>query len=67
MVVGMMLVKKAILTVVVIIKGVFWSFVDRRGRRIGVRRIISVSKREVLKSSVVSTTFTWSCTKMGGS
>ena len=33
----------------------------------GVRMIVSVSSMEVLRSRVVSITFTWICTKMCGS
>lgn len=64
---GMRLVKNAVLTIDVMVVGVFWSLDDRRGIMIGRRRIVSVRSMEVLRSSVVSIAFTWSCTKMGGS
>lgn len=59
--------KKAVLTVDVIDRGVFWNLGDRSGRMIGMRRIVSVRSMEVLRSSVVPIAFTWSCTKIGGS
>lgn len=67
MVMGTKLVKKAVLTVRVMVLGEFWKFLDRKGSKIGVRMINSVKVIEVLRSNVASTTFTWICTKMGGS
>lgn len=66
-VVGIKLVRKAVLIVRVMVLGEFWKFFSRRGRKVGVRMIVSVSSMEVLSSRAVSTTFTWTCTKMGGS
>lgn len=66
-VMGTRLIKKAVLTVRVIMVGEFEGVFDRRGSRVGVRMIVSVRSMEVLRSSVVSITFTWTCTKMGGS
>lgn len=64
--IGAKLVRKAILTVRVMAVGeVVW--VVSSGRRIGMRRIASVRSMEVLRSSIISITFTWICTKMGGS
>ena len=65
--IGIKLVKKAVFTVDVIDSGVFWSLGDKSGRMIGVSKMISVRSMEVLRSSVVSIAFTWSCTKMSGS
>lgn len=45
----------------------FWRFFDSSGSSVGVRMTTSVSSIEVLRSSAVSITFTWICTKMGGS
>lgn len=47
--------------------GEFWKFLDRKGSRIGVRMIVSVRAMKVLRSNAISITFTWICTKMGGS
>jgi len=58
---------KAVLTVCVMEDGEFWNVFDKSGSNIGVRMIASVSSMEVFRSSVVSMTFTWICTKMGGS
>lgn len=65
--IGTRLIKKAVLTVYVMVVGEFWSFFDRRGSSIGMMMIVSVRSMEVLRSNVVSITFTWICTKMGGS
>ena len=46
--------------------GEFFRF-RRGGRIIGVRRVSSVNVVRVLRSSGVSITFTWICTKIGGS
>jgi len=64
---GIRLVMKAALTVCVMEDGEFLNVLDRRGTRIGVRIIMSVSNMKVLRSNVVSITSTWICTKMGGS
>lgn len=64
---GARLVKNAAFTVRVMVRGVFLKFLRRSGRMIGVRRIVRVSSVRELMSSVGFTTFTWSCTKMGGS
>lgn len=66
-VVGARLTRNAVFTVRVVVRGVFLKPLKRMGRMIGVRRIASVSSVRVLMSSVGFTTFTWSCTKMGGS
>lgn len=64
---GARLVKNAAFTVRVMVRGVFLKFLRRSGRMVGVRRIVRVSSVRELMSSVGFTTFTWSCTKMGGS
>jgi len=66
-VVGARLIRNAVLTARVVTCGVFLKFLNRNGRMIGVRRIVSVSSVRELISSVGFTTFTWICTKMGGS
>lgn len=66
MAVGMRLIKKAALMVLGIDCGEFLRS-SRRGRIIGVRRVSRVNSVKVLRSSTVSITFTWNCTKMGGS
>lgn len=66
-VIGTRLIRKAVLTVRVMVVGEFLRVFDRRGSRIGVRMVISVRVMEVCSNSAVSTTFTWICTKMGGS
>lgn len=64
-VVGIRLIRKAVLMVLVMDMG---SFLDLGGGRIiGVRRVSSVNVVRVLRSSGVSITFTWICTKIGGS
>lgn len=65
--IGARLVRKAVLTVWVIKVGELLKFFDKRGSKIGVRMIVRVRSIEVLRSSVVSTTFTWICTKISGS
>lgn len=62
----MRLVMKAVLTVLEISDGEFFSL-SRGGRIMGVRRITSVNGVRVFRSSVISITFTWICTKMSGS
>lgn len=65
--IGTRLVRKAVLTIRVMWVGEFWNVFDRSGSTVGVRMIANVKNMDVLRSSVVSTTFTWICTKMGGS
>lgn len=67
MIIGTKLDRKAVLTARVIVAGEFWSFFDSRGSNVGVRMIMSVRRMEVLRSSASSITFTWICTKIGGS
>ena len=64
---GARLVRNAAFTVRVMVRGVFLKFLKRSGRIIGVKRVVSVSSVRELMSSVVFTTFTWSCTKIDGS
>lgn len=66
-VVGTRLIKKAVLTVRVMVAGEFWNVFDSRGSSVGMRMIARVRSMEVLRSSGVSITFTWICTKMSGS
>lgn len=66
-IIGTRLIRKAILTVRVMMVGEFWVVFDSSGSSIGVRIIVSVRSTEVLRSSVVSITFTWICTKIDGS
>ena len=66
-IIGTRLVRKAVLTVCVIVVGEFWKFFDSSGSSIGVRIVASVRSIAVLRSSVVSITFTRTCTKMDGS
>ena len=66
-VMGTRLVIKAVLTVRVMVFGEFWRFFDSSGSSVGVRMIVSVRSMEVLRRSVVSITFTWTCTKICGS
>lgn len=66
-VIGTRLARNAILTVCVMVAGVFRKFFDMSGSRMGVRIIVSVRRIEVLRSRAGSTTFTWICTKMDGS
>lgn len=65
--IGTRLVRKAVLIVRVMVVGEAGWVVVSSGRRIGKRRIASVRSMEVLRSSAASITFTWICTKMGGS
>ncbi len=65
-VVGIRLIRKAVLMVLAMDMGEFFRF-RRGGRIIGVRRVSSVNVVRVLRSSGVSITFTWICTKIGGS
>lgn len=66
-IIGTRLTRKATLTVCVIVVGEFWKVFDNRGSSIGARMIVSVRSMEVLRSSAVSITFTWTCTKIDGS
>lgn len=66
-VIGIRLVKKAVLMVWVMRVGVFCKFFDSIGSSAGIRVIVRVRIMEVLRRSVVSIAFTWICTKMGGS
>ena len=66
-VIGTRLIMKAVFTVLVMVVGEFWSFFDSRGSSVGVRIVVSVRSVRVFRSSVVSITFTWICTKVGGS
>ncbi len=66
-VMGTRLIRKAVLTVRVMVVGEFEDVFDTGSSRVGVRMMANVRSREVLRSSVVSITFTWICTKMGGS
>lgn len=50
-----------------IVSGVFLRLLDRRGNRIGVERVARVNSMNVLRTIERSITFTWTCTKMGGS
>lgn len=64
--IGTRLIMKAVLTVRVIVAGEFLKFSDRRGSSVGVRMVMRMRSVDVLRSSAVSITFTWICTKMGG-
>lgn len=66
-VIGTRLIRKAVLTVRVMVVGEFGGVFDSRASRVGVRMMASVRSMEVLRSSAVSITFTWICTKMNGS
>ena len=66
-VMGTKLIRNAVLVVWVIVVGEFFRVFARRGSIIGVRISVSVRIIEVLRSSVVSTAFTWICTKVVGS
>lgn len=66
-IIGSKLVRKAVLTVRVMVRGEFWKVSDNRGNSIGIRMIVSVRSMEVLRSSAISITFTWTCTKIDGS
>ena len=64
---GIRLIRKDVLTVFVIMLGVFLRLGDRRGNRIGVERVARVRSMNVFRTSDRSITFTWICTKMSGS
>lgn len=65
--VGMRLIRKAVLMVCVMVVGEGRRGVGSKRRRIGVRIMNSVRSMDVFRSSVVSITFTWICTKINGS
>ena len=65
--IGTRLVRKAALMVCVMVVGESVGVGRSSGRRRGMRMIDSVRSMEVLRSRAVSITFTWICTKMGGS
>lgn len=67
MVMGIRLIRKEVLTVFVMIVGVFFRLSDSMGKMIGVQRTVRVSSMNVFRMSIWSTTFTWICTKMTGS
>ena len=66
-VIGIRLIKNEALTVFVIVVGVFLSLLDSSGKMIGVVRITRVSSVQTLRAIDGCITFTWICTKMGGS
>lgn len=51
----------------VMVVGVFLRFSDRRGKMMGVERVAKVSRAVRFRTNRRSITFTWICTKMGGS
>lgn len=51
----------------VMVVGVFLRLLDRRGNRMGVKRVARVRSMNVFRTSDRSITFTWICTKMSGS
>lgn len=52
MVIGTRLIRKEVLTVFVMMVGVFFRLFDRRGRMIGVHRVTRVSSMNVFRISV---------------
>lgn len=64
---GIRLIKNEVLTVFVIVLGVFLRLLDSSGSRIGVKRVVRVKSMNVFRTSERSITFTWICTKMSGS
>lgn len=66
-VIGIKLIRKEVLTVFVIVLGVFLRLSDRRGNKMGVERVARVRSMSVVRVSDRSITFTWICTKMSGS
>lgn len=56
---GTRLVRRAILTARVMVAGEVWKLFGSRRRSLGVRIIVSVRSTELLRSTVVSITFTW--------
>lgn len=67
MVIGIRLSRKEVLTVFVMVFGVFLRLFARRGKMIGVSRVVRVSSINVFRTIDWSITFTWICTKMSGS
>ena len=65
--IGIRLIRKEIFTVSVMVVGVFLRLSDRRGKMMGVVRVVRVSSMRVVRTSGRSITFTWICTKMSGS
>lgn len=63
----MRLIRKEVLTVLVIVLGLFLKLSDKRGNRMGVERVARVRSMNVFRTSERSITFTWICTKMSGS
>lgn len=64
---GIKLIKKEVLTVLVMVAGVFLRLSDKSGNRIGVARVARVRSMNVFRIRDRSITFTWICTKMSGS
>lgn len=64
---GIRLIRKEVFTVFVMVVGVFLRVSDRRGKIMGVERVARVSRAVRLRTNRRSITFTWICTKMGGS
>lgn len=67
MVIGIKLIRNEVLTVLVMMAGVFLRLFDSSGKIIGVDRVARVSSINVFRISDISITFTWICTKMTGS
>ena len=67
MVIGTRLIRKEVLMVFVMVVGVFLRLFDNSGSRIGVKSVARVSSMNVLRTNDWSITFTWICTKIGGS
>lgn len=67
MVIGIRLSRKEVLTVLVMVCGVFFRLFARSGKIMGVSRVIRVSSMNVFRTIDWSITFTWICTKMSGS
>lgn len=58
---------KEVLTVFVMVVGVFLRLSESSGKMIGVSKVARVSSIDVFRTSNRSITFTWICTKMSGS
>lgn len=58
---------KEVLTVFVMVEGVFLRLSESNGKTMGVNKVARVSSMDVFRTSSRSITFTWICTKMGGS
>lgn len=67
MVIGIKLIRNEVLTVFVMMVGVFLRLSDSSGKMIGVDRVARDSSMNVFRISDISITFTWICTKMTGS